>query len=152
MNFKCRVLRNAVLLTFFSLTLGVDVSRRFTSLLCLWLRSSKELESDNVFLLLLLLLLLSYFGIWLARFKVRCIELFHPSWAVSRKGCTGIDTIRGGGVCTVCIESRCTVHVYLLASLIFYFLLMFCAQRFTKVESMGGLFVDLGKGGPPDLI
>jgi len=66
-------------------------------------------------------------------------------------------SIRGGGFCTVLYvlyvsKAGVLAHVCLLASLIFYFLLMFCAQRFTKVESMGGLFVDLGKGRPPDLI
>lgn len=135
----------AVLLTFFSSTLGVDVSRRFISLLCLWLRSSKELESDIVFLLLLLLLLLLTLGFgWLVSKVERCtnITIFHPSWAVSRKGVQVSIRYVGEGFVLYCMYRK---QVYCTRLFIdfphLYFLLMFCAQRFYQGESMGGLFV-----------
>jgi len=87
----------------------------------------------------LLLLLLSYFGIWLARLKVRCIELFIHLGNFQERVYRYRYVGEGCTVLYVCIESRCTVHVYLLASLIFYFLLMFCAQRFTKGEIWGAI-------------
>jgi len=84
--------------------------------------SSKELESGNVFSFAaaaaaaaaVAVAAASYFGIWLARFKSGKMykyklfyEFFYPSSAVSRKGCTGIDTWGRG--CTVLYVSKAGV-------------------------------------------